>query len=166
LGRRHRHAWSLALLIAPVATTAGELVAGIGVDDISRSASLAGLVEVRSDPLWEPRILGRPLALRFAAAAETDADGDIWAGLGVALALDLDPRWRLEAGFLPGAHWSGSSGTDLGTDAPIFRTSIGASVAMTPLWRAGVMLSHKSNADTANDNPGTETLLFTLARPF
>jgi hypothetical protein len=155
-----------AFLLAPIAAWAGEIVIGLGADDVTRSASPAGLIEIRSDPVWEHRGFGRPVTLALAAAGEIDADGDLWTGVGAILGVAVHPRWRLDLGFLPGVYSRGTFGTDLGATAPIFRTSIGVSVAVTPHWRAGAMLSHKSNADTARENPGVETLHLTLARRF
>lgn len=150
----------------PRSAPAGEIVIGLGANDVARSASAAGGFEVRTDPLWQRAVFGRLLSVAVAVAGEIDADRDLWAGIGPLVLYALDPRWRLEASVLPGIYSRGSGGTDLGTDAPIIRSSLGASYALTPIWRLGASLSHKSNANTASDNPGTETVFITLARHF
>lgn len=154
----------LAGLDAPL--RAGEVVLGLGADDIARSASEAAGIEVRSDPVWRWSPGGWPVSRGLAAAAETDLDGDLWAALGPLFLIGLTPRWRIEASVMAGVYGRGSSGTELGTTAPIFRSSLGVNLALHPDWRLGGAISHKSNADTANDNAGTETLFLTIARLF
>ena len=149
------------LLAAPVG--AGEFVLGLGADDIrDTDGATAFAVELRGDPLWH---LGAA-SLGLGAAAQVDTDGDLWGGAGVYLTAPLGDRWRFEASLMPGAYSQGSSGTDLGTSAPIFRTQVGVSAEIGGGWRAGVAVDHKSNARTASSNPGSETLLVTLGRGF
>jgi lipid A 3-O-deacylase len=146
----------LSVLVAafPRSAPAGEIVIGLGADDIARSASAAGSIEVRTDPLWQRAVFGRLLSVAMAVAGEIDADRDLWAGIGPLVLYALDARWRLEASVLPGVYSQGSQGTDLGRNAPIIRSSLGASYAVTPIWRLGASLSHKSNANTAQRQPG------------
>jgi hypothetical protein len=66
---------------------------------------------------------------------------------------------------MPGAYSEGS-GNDLGNSVPMFRTQVGASVLLASGWRVGAAMNHKSNAGTASDNPGVETLFLTFGRQF
>ncbi len=65
-----------------------------------------------------------------------------------------------------GWYAAGGEGNDLGTDFPIFRSQVGASYALADDWRLGASVSHKSNARTADYNPGVETFFVSLIRRF
>jgi lipid A 3-O-deacylase len=157
-----RLAVALAAFLVAAPAPAAELVLSLGIDDVLRDNKTAGLgLEYRAAPRWT---LGRA-ALGFGVAGEVDADGDLWGGAGLVLTAPLAGSWRLDASVMPGAYSRGS-GNDLGRTVPVFRSQIGASVALSPDWRAGVAFNHKSNAGTASDNPGVETLFLTLGRRF
>lgn len=136
---------------------------GVGIDDVLREGDrTAGLaLEYRFDPRWS---FGRA-ELGFGVAAETDLDGDLWGGAGLVLVAPVAGPWRLEASVMPGAYARGS-GNDLGASVPMFRSQVGASVALSPEWRLGIAFNHKSNASTSGSNPGVETLLLTVGRRF
>lgn len=139
-------------IAAPAA--AFEIVASAGVDGLRGGRVAAAGVEARTGPLatW------RRVELRLGAAAETDADGDLWGGAGPVLLAALASGWRLEASVMPGAYHDGG-GDDLGAGSPMFRSMLGVSRVVADGWRLGVSVNHKSNAGTASDNPGVETVL-------
>lgn len=152
----------LLLAVAATPSRAGEIVIGLGADDVSRrSAAPSFSLELRASPFREWRYAN--LGLGWAAIADTD--GDVWTGVGLVLIAPLGDLWRLEGSFMPGVHIRGS-GNDLGTSFPLFRSQIGASRTIGPDWRAGFALSHQSNADTALSNPGVETFVLTFTRGF
>jgi lipid A 3-O-deacylase len=150
-------------LVAATGAAAGELVLGLGADDALqwRDGAVGLAVEYRFDPRWT---LG-PAALGFGIAGEADTDEDFWLGGGVVLTAPITGRWRVQASVMPGVYGHGI-GHDLGASAPMFRSQLGASAEIAPGWRLGVALNHKSNAGTAEENPGVETLLVTLGRSF
>jgi hypothetical protein len=137
----------------------------VGADRLRSVAGYALGVEGRLSPFWEGSVFGRPLSLGLGAAIEFDDDRDGWGGAGLVLLAPLGPNWRLEATVMPGVYAEGL-GEDLGTRAPVFRTTLGASRALSGPWRIGAAIGHKSNAGTAMPNPGVETLLVSLHRAF
>lgn len=153
-----------ALLAGAAPATAAEFMLGIGGDDIFRSGAVfpAFSAEVRAEPRWHFGAASVGLGL----AGEVDADGDVWGGAGVVLTAPIAPDWRFEASFMPGLYSAGSGGTDLGTSAPIFRTQVGVTYLLPSGWRVGAAFNHKSNAGTASDNPGVETVMLTFGRGF
>lgn len=153
---------ALVLALASPALAAPEFVLGLGVDDPFRSGVPAAAVEFRAEPRWQ---LGQA-DLGFGMAGEVDKDGDLWGGAGVVLTAPIAPDWRFEASLMGGGYAEGSGGTDLGTSFPIFRTQLGVSYLLASGWRVGAAINHKSNAGTASDNPGVETLLLTFGRAF
>ncbi len=132
----------------------GELVVGVGVDDVRRSdAAIAFAAEGRSGVLatvWD-------IELRVGVAGEIDGDGDFWLGAGPVALYPLGGGLRLEASVMPG-YYDRGGGNDLGGNLQ-FRTEAGFSVAVTESLRVGVSFSHKSNAGLDGENPGVETVL-------
>ena len=136
-----------------------EIAGGIGIDDLRGDFRSAVGLEVRTNPLWS----NRHGALGLAAALE--ADDDVWVGAGPLLLAPLSSRWRIELSVMLGWYHDGG-GNHLGSDFPMFRSQIGVNYAVAELWRIGVAVNHKSNARTAQRNPGVETIYVTLARRF
>jgi hypothetical protein len=156
---------AVALLLVRAPVSAGEVVAGFGIDDVfwRDSVTTSLLLEYRADPIWA---VG-PVSLAPGGALEADRDGDVWAGGGLVGRLPLGGgRWRVTASGMIGAYRRGEDGTDLGRSVPIFRSQLELSREVTANWRAGLAWSHKSNAYTRPRNPGVETLYLTLNRTF
>lgn len=152
---------TVAALLTATPLTAGEIVGSAGADGLrGGDPHFSAGLEVRSDPLWSR---GR-FALAVGAAFEVD--NDFWAGAGPVAYVKLSPRWRLEASVMLGSYVEGGDGDDLGTDFPMFRSELGASYALSDDWRLGAAVGHKSNARTADYNPGVETAFVTLTRSF
>ncbi len=149
---------------APLPVAASEFMLGLGADDVFRSGMdfPAFSAEFRATPRWH---FGQT-SLTFGIAGEVDGDGDLWGGAGLVLLAPVSPDVRIEASFMPGLYSQGSTGTDLGASAPIFRTQIGATYLLTSGWRVGAAFNHKSNGGTASENPGVETIVLTFGRAF
>jgi hypothetical protein len=157
---------ALAALWIGLPAAAGELVLGLGADDLREGPDPGIGIEYRPAPFAAPRFLGVDWTVGLGFAAETDSDGDVWGGAGIVVTAPMGPDWRFEASVMPGYYSQGDDGTDLGADFPMFRSMAGVSYGFAPGWRAGLAISHKSNAGTADDNPGVETLFATLTRAF
>lgn len=151
-------------LLAAMPAVAEELVIGLGVDEIrnrGEGAAPSGLIEYRSRPFAE--LAGADIGYGF--AAEADTDGDLWGGGGLVAAIPLGSGFRLIGSAMIGVYDEGS-GNDLGSNFPMFRSQLEIDRAIGRGWRAGLALSHKSNAGTGDHNPGVETLYLTLSRTF
>ena len=152
-----------ALAMAPASqVAAAEFMLGVGADDGFRSGVPSVALEFRAVPRWRPGQADVGLGM----AGEVDSDGDVWGGAGVVLTAPITPDWRIEASLMGGGYAQGSGGTDLGASFPIFRTQLGVSYLMASGWRVGAAINHKSNAGTASENPGVETVLVTFGRAF
>ena len=143
---------------------AGEVRIGIGFDDVldqTDTQAAAIVFELHGD-----RVAGTgALGLHFAGALQADADGDIWAGAGIAATFDLSPQWFAEASFMPGLYSAGSGGTPLNGDIQ-FRSLIGVGYRISEVWSVGITIDHKSNANLSSPNPGSETLALRFGRSF
>lgn len=151
----------LAAMIS-TASLAGEIVVGIGADDILRDDipfALSG--ELRSDPVFG---LG-PVKLGVGAGAEIDGDSDAWAGVGLVGYIYIPGTgFRIEGSEMVGAYHNGG-GNDLGHGLE-FRSQIGISYAVTDRVRIGAAFNHKSNAGLSKRNPGVETIFATVGFDF
>lgn len=162
MGLRRFLASALFATAAAASASAGELVFGVGGDDVLRD-DVAGAfgVEIRSDPFFD---LG-PLELGAGAAFEIDGDGDAWGGAGFVAFINFgDSGWRLEGSEMVGAYHNGG-GNDLGHGLE-FRSQIGISYLVTDRMRVGAAFNHKSNAGLSDRNPGVETLFGTIGFQF
>lgn len=87
---------------------------------------------------------------------EGTSDGSLWGGGGILADFEIE-QFYITPSVGAGLYTDGGSDKDLGH--PIeFRTQIEAGYEFTNSQRLGVSLSHISNADLDNDNPGTEVL--------
>lgn len=91
------------------------------------------------------------------AGAEFTSDGSVWGGGGVLA--DFKPADNIYITPSIGIGLYGQGGSDKDLDHPIeFRTQIEGGYQFMNGHRVGVALSHLSNADLGDDNPGTEVL--------
>ena len=165
---RRRHLWPFTATLlcwAAIPASAGEALVSIGADQLLGEAVPTLAIEARGDFPWRCELCRVTFTLSYGAAAEIDRDADLWVGAGLVLNAGAPDGWRLEASLYPGVYVLGD-GVDLGTDFPMFRSSIGLSHPLAPGWRAGVSVSHKSNGGAAALNPGVETLLLSVYRAF
>jgi hypothetical protein len=120
----------------------------------------AAAVKLRTDPMWAR---GR-FDAGVGAAIEADADGDVWLGFGPFGRAALPWEFRVEASVMAGAYSRGD-GDDLGSPVE-FRSRLGVSRSVGPVWRVRLAFEHNSNGGVAKLNPGVETVFVTLGRRF
>ena len=145
-----------AALIAAQPAAAGEVIVGLGVDDVfdqtgTEAAAIA--LEYHFDPFHERATF----RLSPAIAIHADTDGDLWAGVGIASVKDFRDGWFLEGSLLAGYYDQGSSGTPLGHEVE-FRSLIGFGRWFDDRHGLSVAIDHKSNSGLGDTNPGSETL--------
>lgn len=96
---------------------------------------------------------------------EATTDGTLWLGGGLLYDWNFAGSWHLVPGIGAGLYTKGGSDKDL--DYPVqFRTQIEAAYQYDSGIRAGASLSHISNANLGDHNPGTEVLSLSLGYPF
>jgi hypothetical protein len=164
MGGYWARSWIAALgFAAASASAADEFTLGLGWDGVDSGdhGAVAGMLEYRS----RLSLALGPVTLAPLAAAQIDADGDVWIGAGLFAGLDTGFHGlRVEASVAPGFYEQGG-GQDLGGPFEI-RSAIGVSLPVAEGWRLGVMGAHVSNAGVYDHNPGTEVVMATLTRRF
>lgn len=148
---------SLALLCAPLSAAAQEFVLGLGYSDFSGAGSTDSAlasIEAHSAPKW--RFAGADVSL--AGAADLNKRSEFWVGAGVAAVWPLKSNWFVEASVMPGYYDSGNSGNSLGSHFEI-RSLLGLGVRLNDNLAVSLAASHKSNAGTADSNPGVNSLI-------
>jgi len=147
----------LVLLCSDVPSLAQDVVVGIGYSSFlksgARDSGIFGF-EVHSRPKW--RLAGADLAL--AAAVDLHGRDEYWVGAGVSAVWGLRRDWFVEASVLPGYYDPGRSGNSLGSHFEI-RSLVGVGVALNERLSVSLAFTHKSNAGTANINPGVNALM-------
>lgn len=152
------------LSLAPLATSAQNLVLGAGHADFARPSSRDTDVislEYQHIPFHE--------AARFragvAAALDVHRTGDLFLGIGLYAEYDLSPRWFAEASLMPGAYNARDARNDLGRPLE-FRSLLGLGYRLDDRHAVSLAITHKSNASTGSINPGVDSLLLRLHRRF
>lgn len=148
----------IAAILAATSATAGDIIVGIGQDDVfdqTETSAVAAVLEYHADPFFDGQIASHG----FAGAIYADADSDVFLGFGIASIWRLgDGPWFVETSIMPGYYDAGSGGTDLGGNWQ-FRSLIGLGYRFDGGSRISLALDHKSNADLEEDNPGSETVM-------
>lgn len=122
---------------------------GLGAFDISdddKSMNFRG--ELHTNDLW--------WKLHPFVAVDVNSDGGVWGGVGLAADLDLTNKVVVTPSFAPGLYSDGDS-KDLG-GALEFRSGIEVAYKFQNAQRIGLELTHMSNADIYDENPGVETV--------
>lgn len=145
---------------APMPAVAGDLVLGLGYADYNEPAAVVTL-EVHSRPRWQ--FAGADWSL--AAAISSDTEGDFFVGVGPAGLWQLRDRWFVEASVMPGYFSEGTDANDLGSEFEI-RSLVGIGRKVSDEVSLSLAISHKSNAATAERNPGVDELSVRLRRSF
>ena len=148
---------ALFLMLSTSAAYSGEVVLGLGLDDVlehTNTSAPAIVAEYHASPFIE----GRQAAYSYAIAAQIDNDRDIFIGAGLSAQWQLsDSPWFIEGSFMPGVYTKGTDGTPLNGKVQ-FRTLIGLGYKLNDTSRVSLALDHKSNARLKSPNPGSETL--------
>ena len=135
---------------------AQEIVLGAGYSDYSRQGADDG-VALSMEYIHSPFYQGRFFSASLAGALEVVETGDAFVGGGVSGTWDLEHDWFIEASVLPGAYVEGTSLNDLGSTFEI-RSQLAIGKRFKSGKAMSLALSHKSNASTADINPGVNTL--------
>lgn len=151
----------LALLVCLASpATARDLVLSLGYGQFSaegdREVAMLG-IEAHTDR--RGGFLGARWGL--GVAGTFDDDGAVWVGLGPSAEWDLGRGWFVEASVMPGYYNGGSGGIDLGSELEI-RSLIGIGREIGARSALSLALSHKSNADIGDINPGMNSLSLRL----
>lgn len=139
---------------APAA--AQEVILGLGYSDFSRDGAEDGAiasVEYMHAPFYE----GRVLSARIGAAFDVQDSGDVFLGAGVSGVWDLRRDWFFEASVMPGVFAESVSVNDLGSTFEI-RSQLALGKRLLDGRALSLAVSHKSNASTADENPGVDTV--------
>lgn len=145
-----------ALFLAPLAAQAQEVVLGVGFADFStHNAKDSALFSM--DYNFRPFYSNGRFDLGWGGALEIDTEGDAFAGVGLVARQGLGERWFLSASVLPGAYFHATTPTDLGSIFEV-RSLLGIGYDLTDTSSLSLAISHKSNASTADQNPGVNAL--------
>ena len=93
-----------------------------------------------------------------------NSDGGYWGYAGVRYDWQISQKWILTPNFAIAAYEEGG-GTDLGHDIE-FRTGLDLGYQLTDTSRLALGIYHMSNADIADDNPGSESVIVTYSFGF
>ncbi|MBY6067252.1 acyloxyacyl hydrolase [Leisingera aquaemixtae] len=135
---------------------AQEVTLGLGYSDYHREGAEDGAM-FAVDYLHAPFHERGRLSARFGATLEVQETGDIFAGVGISGVLDLNNDWFLETSVMPGAYHDNEPGNDLGSAFEI-RSLLAVGKRFQNGKAVSLAFSHKSNASTADENPGVNSL--------
>jgi hypothetical protein len=93
-----------------------------------------------------------------------NSDGGYWAYAGVRYDWDFSPKWTLTPSFAVAGYEDGA-GRDLGYGME-FRTGLDLAYRLSDDSRLALGIYHMSNADIADDNPGSESVIVTYSFGF
>ncbi|GGH23345.1 Lipid A 3-O-deacylase (PagL) [Cribrihabitans marinus] len=157
--------WVLALAgLTGGTASAQEMVFSLGYTSYSLEGSEDSAI-ASIDYSHAPFFVRDRLSAGWGAAVEATAEGDLFAGAGVVTEFQLDNGWFLEGSVLPGLYDEGSAGNDLGSAFEI-RSLFGIGRELPSGNRLSLAITHKSNASTADSNPGANAFLLRWHRPF
>jgi hypothetical protein len=151
----------LLCLSTPRGAAAQDLVLGVGRAAFDADRTTAVSIEYHA-PEW--RRFGR-LGIGFGTGLVADDSGSLWIGVGVSGRFALGERWFGEFSVLPGYYDQGPSTTDLGGNFQV-RSLIGLGYQISDQVGLSVAIDHRSNAGTAEFNPGVNTVSLRVRRRF
>ncbi|KIC36864.1 MULTISPECIES: acyloxyacyl hydrolase [unclassified Leisingera] len=143
-----------AAMAAPAA--AQEVTLGLGYSDYHRETAENGALfaaEYLHTPFYEK---GR-MSARFGGTLQVVETGDVFAGIGISGLIDLNNNWFIETSVMPGAYHESSPENDLGSAFEI-RSLLAVGKRFQNGKAVSLAISHKSNASTADENPGVNSL--------
>ncbi|CUH89499.1 Lipid A 3-O-deacylase (PagL) [Phaeobacter sp. CECT 5382] len=133
-----------------------EIVLGAGYTDYSRAGSEDGVL-LSLEYIHSPFFEKNRFSARFGGALEVVETGDAFIGGGISGNWDLNRNWFIEASVMPGAFFEGPTLNDLGSSFEI-RSQLAVGKRFDNGKALSLAISHKSNASTADTNPGVNTL--------
>jgi hypothetical protein len=146
----------LAFLSSPALSQ--EWIFGFGYADFSYGGSKDTAIvsaEYHSNPIRHANLL----EIKWAGSVSVFATGDVHLGVGLAGTIPHKRGWFTEFSVLPGVYVNGEANNDLGSAFEI-RSLISVGRKMKNGTNISVALTHKSNASTAENNPGVNSLVF------
>ena len=147
---------AVAAVALAMPAAAQEVVLGLGYSNFSREGAEDSPV-FAVEYLHRPFYQGHRLSARFGAALEVKETGDAFAGVGVSGIWDLQRDWFVEASVMPGAYSENVDLNDLGSTFEI-RSLLAVGRRFGGGQAVSLAVSHKSNASTADSNPGVNAL--------
>ena len=130
---------------------------GVGAFDIinGEERAVEFRAEVQGKGLWD--------TLKPIAGASITTKGSTYGFVGAALDLKLGESFYITPSVAPGIYAKGN-GKDLGHFVAL-RSQIEAGFMFSDSSRIGLAFSHQSNAGLGDNNPGVETVTFTVSIP-
>lgn len=122
---------------------------GVGAFDVGDDDNAANFrAELHTNDIWW---IVHPFV-----AVDVNTDAGIWGGAGLAADIDLTNKIAVTPSLAAGLYGEGDS-KDLG-GALEFRTGVEAAYKMDNGDRVGLELTHMSNANIYDENPGAQTV--------
>ena len=154
-----------AVMAAAVAGTAQaqSLIFGLGQSDYSETGSEDGIVfevELHGDSFFERG----NFSAGWGGVASVQETGDAFIGGGLVGTFQLRNRWFIETSVMPGAYFESEEGNDLGSTFEI-RSLLGVGRTLNNGNAISLSVSHKSNASTAERNPGVNSVTLRWHKP-
>ncbi|ATG42374.1 Lipid A 3-O-deacylase (PagL) [Phaeobacter piscinae] len=157
--------FACALMLAnALPATAGDWIFGAGYSSFSREGaedSALVSVEYQHDAFWQRGNFDAS----FGAALDVQTTGDLFIGAGAVGKWHLQRGWFIETSVMPGAYAESVRLNDLGSTFEI-RSAIAVGKEFANGKSLSLALTHKSNASTADINPGVNSLLLRWHVPF
>lgn len=149
----------LAVLLAALAgpAQAQSWVAGAGFSDFSDSLSEDTAI-LSAEYHFTPFYTRERLSAGWGAALSVFGTGDVHLGGGITGTYLLGGDWFLEGSVMPGVYVENETLNDLGSAFEI-RSLIAVGHRFENGQAVSLALTHKSNASTAAENPGVNSLL-------
>jgi len=140
------------LLISTVLAHADTLGIALGRYDIDGSH---GATDLRLDYEYDTSVWLQDLKPWL--GVQTTTNGSLWLGGGLLYDWQFADTWHLKPGLGAGYYNRGSNDLDLGYPVE-FRSQLELSKEINAQNSLGLAVSHLSNADLGNRNPGIEVL--------
>lgn len=155
-----------ALICAPsIGASAGEVTLGLGYTGFSGDEaqdSRFGSLEYHHTPFasWAGFDIG------LGAEVIWDGNDDKFIGAGLVATRDFgDSGWFLQLSEMPGYYDAGIRSNDLGHDVE-FHSQLALGYRLSPESAVSLAVSHMSNANLGDENPGANFLQLRLHRSF
>jgi lipid A 3-O-deacylase len=135
---------------------AQELIVAAGYTQFSNNFSIDS-PQVSLEYLHSPFYDAGRFEVALAAIALAHSSGDVFLGGGLSARYTFHPRWFIDVSVMPGAYWENQQANGLGSTFEI-RSQLALGYTLKSGDRISVGISHKSNASTAEVNPGVNSL--------